>query len=193
MLDPLHDLDLWLHTWLWLWIVKKKFLNRFISIMVGPFDVEWWGMDAAPTIWPWLVTSSHDPHLGFQRTYVEIAVSRIDGSESFEFVRTKAVNRCVGKNDDIYIYICFPPSRGILNYLLSAWCSLICNYFSLYVFAAAFTSSRANRFWVAWRVWWWVLFKSCWFPCKFVHMVDSQETKGINATFRESALDYCPW
>ena len=29
----------------------------------------------------------------------------MDGSESFEFVRIKSVNRCVEKNDDIYMYV----------------------------------------------------------------------------------------
>ena len=112
------------------------------------------------------------------------------GPESFEFMRTKAVNRCVGKKDEIYV--CFPPSKGILDYLLSAWCSLICNYFSPYFFAAAFSSSWANRFGVALTDGRWGSFNCCWFPCHMC-MVDSQGIERINTTFRESVLNYCPW
>ena len=60
ILGTIYDLDLWLHSWPWPWMVK--FRNSSISGIVGLIDVKWKGSEL---IWYWAdcMTLALWPHL----------------------------------------------------------------------------------------------------------------------------------
>ena len=94
MWDPLYDLGLWFHPWLWSWIFKVKFWNSYISGMGGLIDMEQKGyeiigcwthymtltFDPQPWAWPWI----------FKVKIWHTWVSGMDGSVLFESIDIKA-------------------------------------------------------------------------------------------------------
>ena len=69
--------------------------------------------------WSWFLTSTHDLDIGIPGSYYEKAISRMDGSDFFQFINLKAVNSSVGENEYIYISVLSLTTLYIADFIIS--------------------------------------------------------------------------